>query len=79
MNQPGQFGSLFLLFLVVLPEVVTPEQIKRLQDIWPQQVPKFSDSEVTKVDMVALTEEEDMGAESADEEQAQEGPTCVSQ
>jgi len=74
MNEPGQFGDLFFLFLVVLPPVVTPEQIQQLQAIWPQEPPVYDKEKgITKVDMIPLTEEEDFGGESEDQEQPGEG------
>jgi len=77
MNEPGQCGDLYFLFLVVLPPVVTPEQIQQLKAIWPQEPPVIDKEKgVTKVEMIALTEDEDFGGEEEDQDQPGEGEGC---
>jgi len=77
MNEPGQFGDLYFLFLVVLPPVVTPEQIQQLKAIWPQEPPVIDKEKgVTKVEMIGLTEDEDFGGEEEDQDQLGEGEGC---
>jgi len=74
MNEPGQYGDLYFLFLVVLPPVVTPEQIQQLKAIWPQEAPVIDKEKgVTKVEMIALNEDEDFGGEEEDQDQPGEG------
>jgi DnaJ family protein A protein 2 len=79
MNQPGKFGDLFLIFLVMLPESVTPEQIAALKAIWPQAPLEFKEDEVTKVVLEHLSEDELEEEEPEEEHEHEGGPSCVSQ
>jgi len=78
MNKPGEFGNLYLLLVVQVPEKVTPEQLELLKSIWPPTKLEYKPDEVTRVQLVKLEdgEEED---EFQDQDQEPEGPSCVSQ
>jgi len=76
MNKPGIVGDLYFIFLVMLPENITPEQAAQLQAIWPKTKLEYNEAEVTRTQLVQLAEGE--GEEESEEDPHEgEGPSCV--
>lgn len=75
MNKPGEFGHLYLLLVVQIPEHVTPEQLELLKSIWPPTKLEYKEAEVSKVQLAKLEDGEE--EDEFQDEPEQEGPSCV--